>query len=199
MIRIGASPFAWLTRDLWSWAGLAALFVSFAGLSALWAYVEHIAPSFHLDAQSAANALMAALVVNGLSGIAAAALGDKFGRTRPLVVGMVITILGAAALQWGGAFSAYVIGIVLAIGMWNFPMAYQMGMIASSDERGSVAVLMPAAIAIGGAIGPLAAGMLLAATSGYFALYALFAGTSTVGLVIFALLGRKLAKARLRG
>lgn len=199
MIRIGASPFAWLTRDLWSWAGLAALFIAFAGLSALWAYVEHIAPSFNINAQSAANALMAALVVNGLSGIAAAVLGDKLGRTRPLVVGMVITILGAAALQWGGGFSAYIIGIVLAIGMWNFPMAYQMGMIASADERGSVAVLMPAAIAIGGAIGPLAAGMLLSATSGYSALYALFAATSIVGLAIFVLLGRKLAKARLRG
>ena len=194
MTRREASRFDWFTRDMWSWGGLAALFISFSGLSALWAYVEHIAPSFALDESAAANALTSALVASGVGGVAAAVLGDRLGRSRPLVVGMAIALLGAAALQLGAGSTAYVVGVVLAIGLWNFPMAYQMGMIASADERGSVAVLMPAAIAIGGAVGPLAAGLLLANTTGYTALYALFAATTSIGLAVFALLGRRLAK-----
>jgi hypothetical protein len=69
-----------------------------------------------------------------------------------------------------------------------------MGMIASADLTGRVAVLMPAALSIGAAIGPVAAGALLANGHGYSPLYALFAGTTTLGLAAFAILGRKLQR-----
>ena len=82
------------------------------------------------------------------------------------------------------------------VGVWNFPMAYQMGMIASADERGHVAVLMPAALAVGGALGPAAAGALLTGVNGYAPLYALFAGAVALGLAAFLILGRQLARSR---
>jgi len=77
-------------------------------------------------------------------------------------------------------------------------MSYQMGMIASADGRGHVAVLMPAALAIGGALGPVAAGSLLAGAHGYAPLYALFAGATAAGLAAFIVLGRRLAAERVR-
>jgi hypothetical protein len=70
-----------------------------------------------------------------------------------------------------------------------------MGMIASADERGHVAVLMPAALAIGGALGPVLAGALVANTHGYGGLYALFAAATALGLGAFLAVGRRLGSA----
>ncbi len=183
-------------RDWATWSGLAGLFVSFAGLSALWAFLTELAPTFGVGAQAASGAFMAALVASAAGGIAATLIGDRVGRARPLALGMLLAIAGAAALQWGHGYSAYFVGVVLAVGLWNFPMAYQMGMIASADERGHVAVLMPAAMAVGGALGPAAAGVLLTGVKGYAPLYALFACAVALGLAAFIVLGRQLARSR---
>ncbi|HEV2366177.1 MAG TPA: cytochrome P450 [Caulobacteraceae bacterium] len=182
-----------MLRDWAPWSGLVGLFVSFAGLSALWAFLTQLAPTFGVSNQAASGAFMAALVVSGGAGIGAAVIGDRFGRAKPLAVGMVLAVAGVAALQWGHGFAGYLVGVVLAVGVWNFPMAYQMGMIASADERGHVAVLMPAALAIGGALGPALAGALLIGGHGYSPLYALFAVATSVGLAAFLTLGRRLA------
>ncbi|HRD44868.1 MAG TPA: MFS transporter [Caulobacter sp.] len=192
MKRRAGSP-APVLKDWEPWLGLAALFVSFAGLSALWAFVSQIAPTFGVSPHQADNALAVTLIVSGIAGLAAAFIGDRLGRARPLAVGLLLAIGGAAALAFGQGFNAYLIGVVLAGGGWNFPMAYQMGMIASSDRRGSVAVLMPAALAVGGAVGPLAAGPLLTSAQGFLPLYATFAATAAVSLVAFVVLGRRLA------
>ncbi len=180
-------------RDWAPWSGLAGLFVSFAGLSALWAFLTQLAPTFGVSDQAASTAFMVALAASGAAGVAAAVMGDRLGRAKPLAVGMLLAIVGAAALQWGHGFPGYLVGVVLAVGLWNFPMAYQMGMIASADQRGHVAVLMPAALAIGGAVGPVLAGALLTGGHGYAPLYALFAVATTLGLTAFLTLGRRLA------
>ncbi|HEX4742853.1 MAG TPA: hypothetical protein VH353_16115, partial [Caulobacteraceae bacterium] len=54
-------------------------------------------------------------------------------------------------------------------------------------------VLMPAALAIGGALGPVLAGALLTGGHGYSPLYALFAVATSLGLSAFIALGRRLA------
>jgi cytochrome P450/predicted MFS family arabinose efflux permease len=185
-----------MLRDWAPWAGLAGLFVSFAGLSALWAFLTQLAPTFGVSVQAASGAFVAALVASAAGGIAATLIGDRLGRARPLAIGMLLAVGGAAALQWGHGFSAYLTGVVLAVGLWNFPMAYQMGMIASADQRGNVAVLMPAALAVGGALGPALAGALLTGESGYGRLYGLFAVAVILGLAAFIVLGRQLARLR---
>jgi MFS family permease len=182
-----------LLRDWAPWLGLGALFVSFAGLSALWAFLARIAPSFGLGDETTAAVLTVGLVVSGLAGLVAAGLGDRFGRLKPLAVGMLLAIGGVAALQWGHGLAGYLVGLLLAAGLWNFPLAYQMSLIASSDGRGRVAVLMPAALAIGGAVGPMLAGALLSGGHGYLPLYALFAIATAAGLAAFVVVGRHVA------
>jgi MFS family permease len=179
-------------RDWGPWLGLGALFVSFGGLAALWAFLGQVAPSFGVDAPTEAGALTAGLVVSGAAGLAAAAIGDRFGRVGPLAAGMALALAGVAAMAWGHGVAAYLAGVILAAGLWNFPLAYQMGLIASADGRGRVAVLMPAALAIGGALGPTLAGSLLAG-GGYGPLYALFAAATALSLAAFVVLGRRLA------
>jgi len=193
-IRERGGNFRAMLRNWAPWTGLAGLFISYAGISSLWAFFAELAPTFGIDDRAASSAFMMALGVGGAGGIAAAVIGDRFGRATPLVFGMLLAIVGAAALQWGHGFPAYLVGVVLTVGLANFPMAYQMGMIASADERGDVAVLMPAAMAIGGALGPLIAGGLLSNARNFAPLYALFAGATAAGLALFLVLRRHLGK-----
>jgi MFS family permease len=132
-----------------------------------------------------------------LAGIAAAVIGDRFGRERPLTIGMLLAISGVIVLMAGHGLAGYFIGALLAVGIWNFPMAYQMGMIASSDPNARVAVLMPAALAIGSALGPVLGGALLSGGHGYIPLYALFAVSIAASLIGFTVLARRLANGRM--
>ena len=49
----------------------------FGGLSALWAYLEQLAPSFGLSAQNASAILSVSLLASGLAGLTAAGVGDR--------------------------------------------------------------------------------------------------------------------------
>ncbi|WP_334151558.1 MFS transporter [Hyphomicrobium sp.] len=183
------------TKHDWPlWTGLAGLTLTFAGISALWAFLTELAPTLGVGDQAASSVFMAALVTSGISGIAAIAIGDRLGRLGPIAAGMLLAIAGAASLQWGHGFPAYLIGVVLAVGVWNFPIAFQMGLIASSDTRGQVTGLMPVALAIGTATGPISAGAMLNGAQSYAPLYALFAGAIAAGLAGFLVLGRWSAK-----
>ncbi|HTP78163.1 MAG TPA: cytochrome P450 [Rhizomicrobium sp.] len=185
-----------MMRNWAPWLGLGAMFVSFGGLAALWAFLTQIAPSFGVNDRTVAVLLMIGLAVSGMAGIAAAVIGDRFGRERPLMIGMLAAIAGVVVLMVGHGLAGYFIGALLAVGLWNFPMAYQMGMIASSDPNGRVAVLMPAALAVGSALGPVLAGALLSGGNGYVPLYALFAVSIAASLACFTVLARRLANRR---
>jgi MFS family permease len=171
---------------------LCALLLSFGGLSALWAFLTQIASSFGVDQQASAALLTAGLAVSGAAGLAAAGLGDRFGRAKPLVISMLLAIVGVAVLLLGHGVVGYVVGALLAVGLWNFPLAYQMGMIASSDPNGRVSVLMPAALAIGAAFGPTLAGALVGIGHSYVPLYALFAVATVVSLAAFVVVAHRL-------
>jgi cytochrome P450/MFS family permease len=180
-------------RNWTPWLGLGALLVSFGGLAALWAFLTQIASSFGVDDQTSAMLLTAGLAVSGVAGLAAAGLGDRYGRTKPLVISMLLAVAGVGVLMVGHGVAGYVIGALLAVGLWNFPLAYQMGMIASSDPNGRVSVLMPAALAIGAAFGPTLAGALVSVGHSYVPLYALFALATIASLGAFTVLARRLA------
>ena len=192
MTRRYASEQSWL-RNWAPWLGLGGMFISFGGLAALWAFLTQIAPSFGVNERTVAVLLMIGLAISGLAGVAAAVIGDRFGRAAPLTIGMLLAILGVVVLMLGHGLAGYFIGALLAVGLWNFPLAYQMGMIASADPNGRVSVLMPAALAIGSALGPIMGGVLLTGGHGYIPLYAVFAVAITTSLVAFTILAKRLA------
>ena len=173
--------------------GLAALFISFGVMTALWAFLERIASDFGLTSQQATMVIAVCLVTNGLAAIAAAMLGDRLGRVLPLIAGMVCAIAGIAFLNWQHDLWGYAAGVFLTMGLSNLALSYQMGLIASSDGSGRSAVLIPAALAGGGAIGPALAGSLLGG-AGYGPLYALAATTTALSLIAFAWFARTISR-----
>ena len=189
----GATQPATAYRGL-AWFGLAGLLVLFGGNAALWAYLERIAPTFGLAGPLTGDTVVGIQVVNALSAVAAAVIGDRWGRALPLSVALLAALAGVFALAVGHDLFSYLSGAILTYGMLNIPLSYQMGLIASADSTGRVSAQIPAAMSIGGAAGPALAGSMLEG-SGYFPLYAFTAATIVIALLVFVSLARRVSHA----
>jgi len=185
-----------VTRRSWlPWLGLGGLLVSFGGIAAVWGFLERIAPSFGLSTTLTAQIVLGTLIVNAFSGVAAAIIGDRWGRVPPLAISMLLAFVGVIGLTFGHGVYSYATGALLTYGTLSLPLSYQMGMIASADSTGRVASLIPAALALGGALAPAVAGSLLTGAS-YTPLYAFTAATMLCGLAAFLLLAHQLRRQR---
>jgi predicted MFS family arabinose efflux permease len=108
---------------------------------------------------------------------------------------MLLAVVGVIVLSYGHGVFAYAIGALLTYGTLSLPLSYQMGLIASADVTGRVASLIPAALALGGALAPAVAGSLLTGAS-YAPLYAFTAATVIAGLAAFLWLSHRLSDQR---
>jgi predicted MFS family arabinose efflux permease len=141
--------------------GLVLLVLHFAGLSALWAFVERIGVFNQLSASDIGTALSLSMF-GGLAGaVLVTQLGDRVGRQLPLWIATVVFVgvcMGyAMPLQW----PTFVLITGLLSFAWNFVLAYQMGIISELDHSGRRAVLIPAAQGLGAVIGPALGGWVL--------------------------------------
>jgi len=94
-----------------------------------------------------------------------------------------------------GDHLSYAIAICLIMGFWPFVMAYQMGLVASADSTGRITVLISAAVASGGAIGPGVAGFLKTGES-YLPIYTMSGVLTLLCLGIFLWLAVYLHRSR---
>lgn len=176
-----------------SWLGLTALFVYVGATTALWAFMERAAPEFGLDNQVTARMLIACLFTQASSALMGAWINDRFGRVLPLTIGMLLAIAGMGVLLHHHDFYAYAVGMLMSVGLSGLAFCYQMGLIASSDVTGRIVTLMPAAMALGGTVGPAVAGSLLDVGS-FAPLYWMVAGSIAASLAAFLLLAHILAR-----
>ena len=144
------------------WLGLFALMLFFGGLSGVWAFAERMANHNQIDPVSIGKVLSMSSIGGAVGALGAAMLGDRYGRVWPQVVAIVA--LAIVSFILAGQFSALIFGLscVLLLAMWNFALAYQLGIVANVDYDGRYAVLMASALALGAVIGPAIAGMIIA-------------------------------------
>ncbi|MEH6579509.1 MAG: MFS transporter [Amphritea sp.] len=169
------------------WAALLALMIYFAGLSGLWAFVERIATGNGIDAVNIGKALSFGLIGGGIGAFAAALLGDRFGRIFPLVLSTAL--LMAVIFIYSTAFNALLFAAATFVfsGVWNYGLAYQMGIVVSLDLRGNLSVLISSFLSLGAIIGPAIAGMLISG-QGYGGLSIFTVTLILLGLIIFVFL-----------
>lgn len=164
--------------------GLIALIVHFAALSAVWAFVERLGISNNIPAIQIGTALAIAMVGGLLGGVAAALQGDSFGQRLPLFISTIIFVyccyIFSTSLEW----LVFALSSASFSFMWNYVLAYQMGILASNDHDGRHAVLMPAAQAIGAVLGPAFGGAILSA-SGYGQLLLIAAIMLVLAITVF--------------
>lgn len=133
---------------------LAAMLAYFLAQGVVWAYLFLIGIAGGLGEQQVANGLMLSQVA-GIGGAAlAATLGNRFGRSLPLTLG----ILGGALCLYFllGKFEFLVFAVIVSIYnfAWNLTHPFLLAAMASFDRRGRVVVYAVAMQMVGLAFGP---------------------------------------------
>lgn len=142
-------------------AAVASVFLFQAGNMGLAAYMLALAKHVGLDAGFASTALGVATWI-GIAGSAlVVAFGTRFGRTWPLLVSAVVTIVGTFVFHWGGSKFVYVVANCATAVTWSFAIAYLLGLCAAFDPSGRTAALGGFMSKMGLASGPFVAAWLL--------------------------------------
>jgi MFS family permease len=142
-----------LTGQLKGMALFAMMFY-FMAQGVVWAYLFLIGMDGGLNEQEVANGLTISQFAGIAGALLAAVLAHRYGRARPLAVGI---LGGAACLYWlVGEFSflQYTTAVVVYNFLWNLTHPFLLAAMASFDRTGRVVVYAVAMQMIGIAIGP---------------------------------------------
>lgn len=111
------------------------------------------------------------LALSGWIGIAGALLvvflNVRFGRTLPLTIAMILTVLGFLALHYAENATLFLIANCGMGITWAFIIPYLLGLAADFDKTGQMAALGGFASKMGLASGPMVAGLLLGEDENY--------------------------------
>lgn len=172
-------------------AGLGALVLHFAGLSALWAFVERIGDANGIPAAGVGQALSFSML-GGLSGaLLVTQLGNRAGRQLPLWISTLA--FAAVSFAYGMPLSwlTFLLVTSLLSFAWNFVLAYQMSILSELGNGGGGAVLIPAAQGLGAVIGPYMGGAIISGL-GQSSLLMAVGVVCVTTIVVFSMLARGL-------
>ena len=133
---------------------LLAMFAYFVAQGVAWAYLFLIGTAGGLSEQQVATGLTLSQVAGVAGALLPALIGGRFGRWRPLTVGIVGGALCLLFLIGRFQYLPFAFWVCLYNFFWNMTHPYLLGSMASFDRRGRVVVLAVAAQMLGLAIGP---------------------------------------------
>src|SRR5215469_15870578 len=133
---------------------LLAMFAYFVAQGVAWAYLFLIGTAGGLTEQQVATGLTLSQVAGVAGALLPALIGGRFGRWRPLTVGIVGGALCLLFLIGRFQYLPFAFWVCLYNFFWNMTHPFLLGSMASFDRRGRVVVLAVAAQMLGLAIGP---------------------------------------------
>ena len=185
-IELTGGPGLAATRNTTAWLTILAMAIYFVGLNGVWAF---------LDLMGAARgftptAVGAALTLSVLAGVAGTLLASRFDRLSPrtaMLISFVVftTFIGVLLVVPG--YAAFVVALVLFNIGWNFSLPYLMALTAVIDESGRFLALLPAAQALGGAMGPIVAGVIMTSLGSSAAIWQLLVSVM-LAFAVYAML-----------
>ena len=141
---------------------LLALFLFQGGNMALGAFIIRLGEHFHLGRDFIGQALGWATWIGAAGAGLVIFMGARFGRLRPLLVAMLLTLAGTAGFFWSGSQPVFFIANIGTAITWSFVVPYLFGMLSRLDTSGRLATLGGFVSKLGLASGPMLAGRLLA-------------------------------------
>lgn len=142
---------------------MTALFVFQAANMALLAFIIRLGEHSGLSRGFVGNALGWATWVAIAGALLVVFMGDRFGRFKPLLIAMLLTLVGTAGFYWSSNGAIYFIANVGTGITWSFVVPYLFGMASSMDASGRMTTLAGFISHFGLATGPLVAGLILGA------------------------------------
>jgi predicted MFS family arabinose efflux permease len=133
---------------------LLAMFAYFVAQGVAWAYLFLIGTAGGLTEQQVATGLTLSQVAGVAGALLPALIGHRFGRWRPLTIGIIGGALCLVFLIGHQQSPAFAFWVCLYNFFWNMTHPFLLGSMASFDRRGRVVVLAVAAQMLGLAVGP---------------------------------------------
>ncbi len=129
--------------------------------AALWAFSQQIGVQTGLSNQQVGTVLGITGALGILGAVAAAALGTRYGRMKPLIVGLVMNaVLSFWISQTNDPIVFSIVEIVYHAFLF-FTVPYLFGMAAELDGLGRLVAVAGGSILLGGALGPAIGGVLI--------------------------------------
>jgi len=141
---------------------LLGLFLFQGGNMALSAFIIRLGEHVALHRDFIGQALGWATWIGAAGAGLVIVMGARFGRLRPLLIALLLTLAGTAGFFWseaGVVFFAANVGTAIT---WSFVVPYLFGMLSRLDGSGRLATLGGFVSKLGLASGPMLAGRLLA-------------------------------------
>ena len=140
---------------------LLALFLFQGGNMALSAFIIRLGEHYALGRDFIGQALGWATWIGAAGAGLVIFMGTRFGRLRPLLVAMLLTLAGTAGFFWSGSQPVFFAANVGTAITWSFVVPYLFGMLSRLDASGRLATLGGFVSKLGLASGPMLAGQLL--------------------------------------
>ena len=133
---------------------LLAMFAYFVAQGVAWAYLFLIGTAGGLSEQQVATGLTLSQVAGVAGALLPALIGHRFGRWRPLTLGIGGGAICLLFLIGRFQYVPFAFWVCVYNFFWNMTHPYLLGSMASFDRRGRVVVLAVAAQMLGLAVGP---------------------------------------------
>ena len=140
---------------------LLAVFLFQGGNMALTAYIIELGRAYGLTTNDISATLGLANWIGASGSMLVIAMGLKWGRLRPLLVALAVSVFGTLALHLSANGTAFAAANIVTAMAWSFGIPYLLGLCASFDRQGRAATLAGFCSKMGLASGPLAASVWL--------------------------------------
>ncbi len=141
-------------------AGLLGVFSLYTGLTAMWVFFERIGRDAGLSGESIGTIIMVALLCGGIATFVPVVIGDRFGRRLPISLAGVAAIMIIALFGRGVTPTSFTLLVPCFSFCWTIAIVYAPAAVAAADSSGRYRIWIPAALGLGGAVGPALGGIL---------------------------------------
>jgi len=176
------------------WLVLAAIFFTYINIGSYWTYIELAALDAGINDQYVGRLLVWTSLFSLVGCAVATVISNRFGLARPLLIALFSMAMVVGMLSFGINDMNILISMFSFNLLWIFVDVYQMATVANVDRAGSFASLMPGAQGLGQIVGPNMAASILGAGFGYSKVFMMCAGAAIIGLVIYAVMYRRLRR-----
>lgn len=163
------------------WIALFGLGLFFLGQAGIAAFVERIGAGVGVSLAQIGTIFFFAGLLTIVAPICAGIVGARFGSTKPLVLVGVFVCLAVIGIAVSGAKVGFYLGVPILMFMPAIMLPTFLGSLAVLDPTGRLAGAHPAFATMGGAMGPVAAGI-ISDTEGFAIL-----GWFVVAVLIFGM------------
>lgn len=158
---------------------LFAVFFFQAANMGLAAYVIELGKNFGLTTDSISTTLGFANWISVAGAVFVYVIGLRNGRWKPLLLGLVVTVMGMALFRFSASATAFFAANVITGITWAFLIPYLLGMCAAFDGKGQMAALSGFFSKMGLASGPFVAALVIGEAN-----YMLLINLAVAGIVL---------------